>query len=95
LGGDPTTLIRLNGPHPNRHTNQLAPRVRLPVTPHVHYLTERYQKENAVRPRIDPTGFALCTTAYRDLSGAMTALARRAHIVPAAPSLPLVVGRLP
>jgi hypothetical protein len=88
--------MRLNGPHPNPHRNYLPRRVRLPVRPHVHYLTERYQREHLSRPYIAIDGFALPTTAYGNVRGAMGALARRAHIVPGLPQLPLqAVQRLP
>ena len=79
LSGNPLTLLRLNGPHPNRHVNRFPRRVTLPVAPHVHYLTERYQEEHLRRGGPAPDGYALLTTAYRELGGAMYALARSHH----------------
>lgn len=96
LSGDPMTLIRVNGPHPNRHTNRLPTRVELPVAPHVHYRTERYEQECLVRRKLDPDGFALLSTAFHDLDGAMEVLARRANIVSNLTPLPWsAAGRLP
>lgn len=88
LGGERVNLLRCNGPHPNQHFNAYPCRRRLPVSPHVHYLTERYQREHAMRGRTEPDGFALATTAYGNVAGAMAALARRANIVPRRPPLP-------
>lgn len=88
LSGERVNLVRCNGPHPNQHLNAYPCRHRLPVTPHVHYLTERYQREHMMRGRTEPDGFALPTTAYGDVAGAMAALARRANIVPRRPPLP-------
>jgi hypothetical protein len=89
LNQTPTNILRANGPHPNRHKMYHPRRFYLPVRPHVHYLTERYQQLNQARPYISPDGYAVLTTAYRSLRGAMDALARRAHIVSAQLQLPL------
>jgi hypothetical protein len=96
LANDPLPVVRLNGPHPNAHVNRLPVRLRLPVAPHVHYLTERYQKEGTVRRKLDPDGYALCTTAYDDLAGALGALARRTKLVTVPTPLPFgAMRRLP
>jgi hypothetical protein len=90
-----TTLIRLNGPHPGAHKNRLPPRRTLSVVPHAHYLTELYQRGHLANPKVQPTGYALPTTAYCDLDGAMAALARRANILASKPQLPFNLRSLP
>lgn len=95
LSNNATTLLRLNGPHPGPHTNRFPKHVTLDVVPHAHYLTELYQRELLAGTKVQPTGFALPTTAYRDIDGAMRALARRANIVAARPELPLTTRSLP
>lgn len=84
LDDHPLVLLRVNGPHPGPHVNRWPVRTTLPVRPHVHYLTERYLAAHRTTGRSPaPDGYALLTTAYRDLPGAIEALARRAHIAPA------------
>jgi hypothetical protein len=80
--GNHLILLRANGPHRPEHWNKFPKRMPLPIAPHFHYLTERGQREHAKVPGRRADSFALMTTAYTDLSGAMDALAYRANILP-------------
>ena len=70
-------LVRCNGPHPNDHQNRIEGDV-IQRTPHVHVLTERYQRLR--RPTQD--GFAFPTDAYDTIEGALEHLASIATLVP-------------
>lgn len=87
--GASATLMRVNGPHPGGHRNRLVPTVILPVAPHIHYLTFRYQEASLSRPKIEGDGLALLGPVHSDVSGALDALAARAHIFRSHPPLPL------
>lgn len=71
-------LIRCNGPH-GPHTNRLEG-VTLPPVPHVHLMTERYQKGMAMRPEWRGDGYAEACDTYSDRNGALRHLASVANI---------------
>jgi hypothetical protein len=93
LDGDPLRIIRMNGPHSNPHVNRFPKRLTFPVTPHVHYLTERYQRERQAKGKVGPDGYALCTTAYSDIRGALMALARRTNLIMTPLQLPFPIPK--
>lgn len=70
-------LLRCNGPHPTDHVNAIEGDVII-RTPHVHCLTERYQR----RRRARPDGYAEPTDAYDSIESAIVYLAKRVSLQP-------------
>ena len=68
-------VIRCNGPHPSDHTNRIE-RNKIVRTPHVHRLTERYQRLRP--PKSD--GFAEETTVYVTIEEALEHLAETINL---------------
>lgn len=82
LAGHTYNLVRCNGPHPQVHENRWPRGDRFAVIPHVHHLTEFYQRKALQRPgQVSGDHFALPTALYRSLPGALDVLARKVHIV--------------
>jgi hypothetical protein len=70
LAGNRYPFVRCNGPSPQPHINRWPRRRSISVTPHVHHLTEYYQRRAAERPgQVGPDGFAVPTRLYRDPVG--------------------------
>ena len=70
-------VIRCNGAHPSDHRNSIEGDL-IVRTPHVHRLTERYQKLNPPRP----DGFAEPTDAYDSVATAIDFLAETINLQP-------------
>ncbi len=65
-------VLRFNGNH-GRHKNRIEGETI--DGPHIHKLTERYQMETT-----HPDGYAVATSGYADLKGALDAFMKAAHI---------------
>lgn len=70
-------LIRCNGPHPTPHVNRIEG-TRFINTPHIHFLTERYQRAGNLK-----SGYAVPTDSYDTLDGALTTLKDMTNLVAA------------
>ena len=72
-------VVRCNGPHAGVHQNRLDPSERpIVVTPHVHYVRERYLHHS----RTKEDGYAVPCAEYTNLVGAVEHLARVTNFVP-------------
>jgi hypothetical protein len=71
-------VIRCNGPHPTDHVNRIE-RTVISRRPHVHLLTERYQRIH----RPNPSGYAEATDAFSTIADAVEYLASLANLQPA------------
>lgn len=72
-------FVRCNGPHAGVHQNRLDPQEPpIIVTPHVHYVRERYLQHF----RTKEDGYAVPCSAYTSLAGAVEHLARVTNFVP-------------
>lgn len=70
-------VVRCNGPHESDHTNTIE-RTVIVTQPHVHLLTERYQRLR--RPKL--SGYATPTDAYSTLEEAVEHLASLVNLHP-------------
>ena len=70
-------VLRCNGPHPTDHSNAMEKTI-IVRTPHIHHLTERYQRLRPPRP----DGFASETSDYTTIEEAVEVLAKLINLQP-------------
>lgn len=75
--GNSYRVVRCNGPHQTPHTNRIEGQ-HIVATPHVHFLTERYQRHR----RASPDGYAEATDAYSTIEESLDHLATLVNLVP-------------
>lgn len=77
--GNTYPLVRCNGHHA-RHPNRLEGTSIPAVTPHVHYVTEKYLRAGQQGRRVEPDGWAI-RGYFGNLDGALAVLARRVRLL--------------
>jgi hypothetical protein len=70
-------VLRCNGPHPTEHTNVIEGE-HIVRTPHIHRLTERYQRLTPPRP----DGYAMPSTEYSTPAEALTHIVGLVNLQP-------------